>query len=88
MNKTKEVTIGVEDVEKLRHAMGELDNAAISISVYMKSMKIVKPEDITLLKTVRVRCLRGEARIKEALKPKDIKLSHPEVNDVPGTHND
>ena len=86
---TKEITIGVVDVEKLVHVEKELTKAAQTISVFFGSGKVNTQEDQGLLKNVRIRCIRGAARIKEALNPKrTVTLPQSEVLDENGTDND
>jgi len=86
---TKEITIGVVDVEKLTHVAKELTKNAQTIAVYLGSGRVNTQEDRAVLKTIRVRNIRGAARIKEALNPKrTIALPQSEVLDENGTDND
>jgi len=67
MNTPSEITIGVAQATQLKHAAKELDKIAKSIAVRLGSGQIVALEDYNLLKATRVKCIRAEARISEAL---------------------
>jgi len=86
---TKEITIGVVEVDKLVQVGKELQKAADSIQAYLGAGKAMTVEDSAFLKMVRVRCLRGAARISESLNPKKtVVLPQLEIIDETGEDND